>query len=75
MRRHRWFAMLICGGLLWIMGNAPAPYYACDGRAPGDACQYGYACRANGTCQFDETGNFEDDPATEIDESLICVNR
>lgn len=70
---RRWFVVLICGGLLFIMGNVPAPYYACEGKSPGDACSWGYGCRAGGRCQVDD--ECEDNPATEVDECLICVNR
>lgn len=57
-----------------LMGNAPAPYWACEGKAVGDPCTYGYymGCSApNGTCQI-ESPDCEDDPNSEINECLVC---
>lgn len=49
--------------------NAPAPWFACEGKAVGDACdRYGWT---NGTC-VSETG-CTDNPATAVDECLICL--
>ena len=39
---QRIFVILALGTMLLLMGNAPAPYYACQGKAAGDACTYGY---------------------------------
>jgi hypothetical protein len=63
--------------MLFLMGNAPAPYYACQGKAVGDACTYGYggaACSSNrGTCTL--STSFTDNlDTTDLNESLICVN-
>jgi hypothetical protein len=63
--------------MLFLMGNAPAPYYACQGKQVGDACTYGYggaACSSNrGTCTL--STSFTDKPeTTDLNESLICVN-
>ena len=55
---------------LFLMGNAPAPWYACEGKAPGDPCQWGYGCSTNGVCQL--VDNCVDDPATELNECLQC---
>jgi hypothetical protein len=63
--------------MLLMMGNAPAPYWACEGLAVGDPCSYGYAtCTGpNGECQRDTDAQCEDNPDTEINECLICVTR
>lgn len=62
---------------LFLMGNAPAPYYACQGRAVGDPCSYGYgsSCRSStGVCTLSDS--FTDNPDTSyLNEQLICVNR
>jgi hypothetical protein len=49
----------------------PAPYYACEGKAPGDRCTYGYGCSGNGTCRL-LTENCTDDPSTDLNECLVC---
>lgn len=77
MQPQRILALLAALAMLFLMGNAPAPYYACQGKAAGDACTYGYggaACSSNqGTCTVSES--FTDDAeTTDLDESLICVN-
>lgn len=74
---QRILAVLALMSMLFLMGNAPAPYYACQGKKAGDACTYGYggaACSSNrGACTL--STSFTDDPATtDLDESLICVN-
>ena len=54
MKHQRILVILTLVTMLLLMGNAPAPYYACQGKAVGDACTYGYggaACSSNrGTC-------------------------
>lgn len=77
MNIQRWFAVFALLTMLLLMGNAPAPYYACQGKAVGDACSYGYggsSCSSNrGTCTL--STSFTDNPETEdLNESLICVN-
>jgi hypothetical protein len=77
MQFGRWLAVLAFLSMLFLMGNAPAPYYACQGKAAGDACTYGYggaACSSNrGTCTL--STSFTDNPeTTDLNESLICVN-
>jgi hypothetical protein len=77
MRYQRLGVLFALLAMLFLMGNAPAPYYACQGKAVGDACTYGYggaACSSNrGTCTL--STSFTDDPATsDLNESLICVN-
>ena len=77
MRLQRLLAVLALLTMLFLMGNAPAPYYACQGKAVGDACTYGYggaACSSNrGTCTLSKS--FTDKPDTkDLNESLICVN-
>ena len=77
MKMQRWLAILALLTMLFLMGNAPAPYYACQGKAVGDACTYGYggaACSSNrGTCTL--STSFTDNPDTaDLNESLICVN-
>jgi hypothetical protein len=76
MKLKRVFVVMALFVALFLMGNAPAPYWACEGRAVGDACTYGYGSCAgsNGACQL-EGGNCEDNPNTEINECLICVTR
>lgn len=77
MRIQRVLAILALLAMVFLMGNAPAPYYACQGKAAGDACTYGYggaACSSNrGTCTI--STSFTDNPDTpDLNESLICVN-
>jgi hypothetical protein len=77
MQYQRWLAVGALVAMVFLMGNAPAPYYACQGKAPGDTCSYGYggaACSSNrGTCTI--STSFTDKPdTTDLDESLICVN-
>ena len=67
--RRAFFIFLICG-LFLSLGNAPAPYFACEGKAEGDRCTYGYGCSGNGTCLL--VKNCEDDPATDLNECLQC---
>lgn len=57
---------------LFMMGNAPAAYWACDGKYEGDTCTpYGYGCSSSdGVCGLIE--NCEDDPSTEVNECLMC---
>ena len=63
--------------MLFLMGNAPAPYYACQGKQAGDSCNYGYgsSCSANaGVCTLSDS--FTDDPSTpDLNEQLICQNK
>ena len=35
---QRIFVILALATMLLLMGNAPPPYYACQGKAAGDAC-------------------------------------
>ena len=77
MRYQHLLVLIALIGMLFLMGNAPAPYYACQGNAVGDACTYGYggaACSSNrGTCTL--STSFTDNPeTTDLNESLICVN-
>lgn len=77
MKMQRVFAVFAVLSLVFLMGNAPAPYYACQGKAAGDACTYGYggaSCSSNrGTCTI--STDFTDKPeTTDLNESLICVN-
>jgi hypothetical protein len=76
MKHQRILVILTLVTMLLLMGNAPAPYYACQGKAVGDACTYGYggaACSSNrGMCTI--STSFTDDPNTaDLNESLICV--
>lgn len=73
MRQHRILLIILICGLFLSLGNVPAPYYACEGKAPGDRCTYGYGCSGNGTCALVE--NCTDDPSTEINECLQCNTR
>ena len=70
MRYRRAFLIALVGGLLLSMGNLPAPYYACAGKAEGDRCTYGYGCSGNGTCRLLQ--ECTDDPSTELNECLVC---
>lgn len=77
MNIQRVFAILALASLLFLMGNAPAPYYACQGKAAGDACTYGFggaSCSSNrGVCTL--STDFTDKPdTTDLNESMICVN-
>lgn len=77
MQPQRLLVWLILAATVLLMGNLPAPYYACQGKAVGDACTYGYGggCSTNrGVCTLSDS--FVDDPATgDLNEQLICVNR
>jgi hypothetical protein len=73
MRARRLILIVLICGLFLCLGNAPAPYYACAGKAEGDPCTYGYGCSGNGTCKLVEA--CEDDPNTEINECLQCNSR
>ncbi|MCC6457813.1 MAG: hypothetical protein IT328_22850 [Caldilineaceae bacterium] len=70
MRLRRVFLTALIGGLFLCLGNLPAPYYACEGKAEGDRCNYGYGCATNGTCRL--LKECIDDPNTEINECLVC---
>ena len=75
MKIQRIFVFLaILATMLVLMGNAPAPYYACEGKQAGDACTYGYgsACGiGGGVCTL--STSFTDDPDTpDLNEQLIC---
>jgi hypothetical protein len=63
--------------VVFLMGNAPAPYYACQGKQVGDTCNYGYGsgCSSNaGICTLSDS--FTDKPDTaDLNEQLICVTR
>lgn len=77
MNGQRILVVLALLSVLFLMGNAPAPYYACQGKAAGDPCSYGYgsSCSSStGTCTLSDS--FTDDPdTTDLNEQLICVNR
>lgn len=72
--KARWlFYLALLSGLL-LLANAPAPWWPCDGKAPGDPCLYGYSCsNSNGRCAITEP--CEDDPSTPINECLRCDTR
>jgi hypothetical protein len=70
MRIHRWFVLLTLFLSLYLMGNVAAPWYACEGRAEGDACQWGYGCYNNGVCRLQSP--CRDDPGSTVNECLIC---
>ena len=67
--RRAFFVILFCG-LFLSLGNVPAPYYACEGKAVGDRCTYGYGCSGNGTCNLQT--DCKDNPDTDINECLVC---
>lgn len=57
----------------FIIANAPEPFYACQGKQPGDECQpYSTSsCKdVKGECVLQEDCN--DNPDTEINECLHC---
>lgn len=72
MLRRRWFVILVMSLFLLLMGNAPAPWYACEGKAIGDPCTYGYGCSTGGTCIQSPSANCTDDPNTPVNECIIC---
>ena len=77
MKPQRVLVIFVLLTMLFLMGNAPAPYYACQGKQAGDACTYGYggSCSANaGVCTL--STSFTDDPSTtDLNEQLICQNK
>jgi hypothetical protein len=60
-------------GFLFI-ANAPHPSYLCEGLSPGDPCQlYTMGCGdSSGVCELQEDCN--DNPETDINECLFCVD-
>ncbi len=70
MRKPRVVLLVLMASVFLTLGNVPAPYYACDGKAPGDRCTYGYGCSGNGTCTL--VDNCTDDPNSAINECLQC---
>jgi hypothetical protein len=73
MRARRGFLIALICALFLSLGNMAAPYYACDGKAEGDPCTYGYGCSGNGRCRLVE--NCNDNPSTDINECLQCSTR
>jgi hypothetical protein len=69
-RLRRGFFGILIVGLFLSLGNVPAPYYACENKAPGDRCTYGYGCSGNGTCTIQK--GCTDNPDTKINECLVC---
>jgi hypothetical protein len=71
----RLIVLFVLLSVVFLMGNAPAPYYACQGKKVGDACNYGYGsgCSSNaGVCTL--STSFTDNPDTkDLNEQLICV--
>ncbi len=58
-----------------VLGDAPAPFWACDGKRPGARCRkYGvsscFSRSEDGVCVVQT--NCKDDPSTPIDECLWC---
>jgi hypothetical protein len=70
MLARRWFILLILSLFLLLMGNVPAPYYACQGKAEGDPCQYGYGCSTNGVCRL--SADCTDTTDNDLNECLTC---
>jgi hypothetical protein len=57
--------------LLLSLGNAAAPWWACEGLSEGDRCVAGYGCGpGNKICMLHE--DCRDDPETEVNECLWC---
>ena len=75
MNWKRIIVLLAVLSVLFLMGNSPPPYYACQGKAVGDRCTYGSgsACMASDTvCTLSDS--FKDDPqTTDLNEQLICT--
>lgn len=74
---HRLFIVLVLASLVFLMGNAPAPYYACQGKKVGDPCTYGYGSSCSSSNQVCALStSFTDNPNTpDLNEQLICVTR
>jgi hypothetical protein len=70
MSLRRVFLITLISSAFLMMGNVPAPYYACQDKTPGDRCVYGYGCSNGGTCTIQ--ANCKDNPDTEINECLVC---
>jgi hypothetical protein len=77
MRSGRLWVLVGLGVMLLLMGNVPAPYYACQGKSAGDPCSYGYgpSCMGpNGICQLSDSS--VDNPSTvDLNEQLVCQTR
>lgn len=71
MLRHRRFVVLVICLFFLLMGNSAPPWYACEGKADGDPCQYGYGCSTNGVCRLNP--NCTDEPNSKVNECLTCV--
>jgi len=59
--------------ILILMGNSPAPWWACEGKNEGEPCTaYGTGCSLfrRGVCRRLE--NCQDDPQTTVNECLWC---
>jgi hypothetical protein len=71
--RHRIrFLLLVTFCSFLMMGNAAAPWAACEGKVEGDPCDPGsYSCSSrHGTCRIQP--NCTDSPGNSVNECLIC---
>ena len=58
---------------VFLIANAPAPYYACDGKAEGDSCEkYTTGCVGDSTGECVLNEDCEDYPDTDVNECLVC---
>ncbi|OAD22108.1 secreted protein [Candidatus Thiomargarita nelsonii] len=74
MTKKYFMAIISLFVFLILMGNVPAPWWACDGKNEGDSCTAaGYTCSIlrRGVCRQQEK-NCKDDPQTKINECLWC---
>jgi hypothetical protein len=69
----RLLVILFIASILFLMGNSPPPWYACQGLKEGDPCQYGYGCSRNQVCT--RHSGCTDDTGSEVDECLWCESR
>ncbi|MDF1561563.1 MAG: hypothetical protein P1V51_00895 [Deltaproteobacteria bacterium] len=70
MRHLLWLLPLVC--ILWAAparANAPAPWWACEDKAAGDACDL----YPTGTGVCSPVSGCTDNPDTHVDECLYCV--
>lgn len=77
MRLIRSLVLVLLVALLAVTtaGNAPAPWWACDGKAQGDPCEPyggGGGCGLTGGSECRLQASCTDHPDTSVNECLYC---